>query len=110
MKGVFVKDMQMPKDCPLCPMAHYDSLNHFKGCEIVPGKRYAMTFDGAYANSDHRPEWCPLIELAQPNDSDKDETEPGDPLIQQAVNCFSAFIDAMFKMRNENAEAYDESL
>ena len=60
--SVLIKGMKMPKDCPMCPMAHYDTLNHFRGCEVVAGKRHAIN-DPEYANTSTRPDWCPLIEL-----------------------------------------------
>ena len=62
--SILIKDMEMPKDCPMCPMAHYDALNHFRGCEVVPGKRHAMN-DPNYANTSTRPDWCPLIEFQE---------------------------------------------
>lgn len=60
--SVLIKGITVPKDCPMCPMAHYDTLNHFRGCEVVPGKRHAIN-DPNYANTSIRPDWCPLIEL-----------------------------------------------
>lgn len=57
--SVIVKGMQMPKDCPMCPMAHWNANKEFTGCEVVAGKWYAMN-DPEYAESDCRPEWCPL--------------------------------------------------
>lgn len=67
--GVYIKGMSMPRDCPMCPMAHYNKLDEFTGCEIVPGKKYEM-MRPEYANSDCRPDWCPLIEVPDP-DEDK---------------------------------------
>ena len=64
--SILIKGMKMPKDCPMCPMAHYDTLNHFRGCEVVPGKRHAIN-DPNYANTSTRPNWCPLIELPSPH-------------------------------------------
>lgn len=60
--SVLVKDMTMPKDCPMCPMAHWNVFNMFSGCEAVPDKKYAIR-DPEYANSDHRPAWCPLVDV-----------------------------------------------
>lgn len=57
--GVYI-NMEMPKDCPMCPMAHWSRLDEFTGCEIVNGKKYAMN-DPEFANSDCRPDWCPLV-------------------------------------------------
>lgn len=53
-------EMEMPKDCPMCPMAHYNKLEEFTGCEVAPGKRYAVKTDKAYAESACRPDWCPI--------------------------------------------------
>lgn len=61
--GIAVLNMKMPKDCPLCAMAHYNALNHFTGCEVVPGKRYAMSTEKGYAETSDRPGWCPLAEV-----------------------------------------------
>lgn len=60
--SVLVKDMTMPRDCPMCPMAHWNAFNMISGCEVVPGKKYAIR-DPEYANSDHRPDWCPLVDV-----------------------------------------------
>ncbi len=54
-------EMEMPKDCPMCPMAHYNKLDEFTGCEVAPSKRYAVKTDKAYAESSCRPSWCPII-------------------------------------------------
>lgn len=56
-------EMEMPKDCPICPMAHYNNLCEFIGCEVAPNKRYAIKTDKAYAESDCRPDWCPIVEV-----------------------------------------------
>ena len=60
--SVLVKNMTMPQDCPMCPMAHWNAFNMISGCEVVPGKKYAIR-DPEYANSDHRPAWCPLVDV-----------------------------------------------
>ena len=57
--GVYINGMEMPEDCPMCPMAHYDITDTFRGCEIVAGKKHAIN-DPVYANSSTRPDWCPL--------------------------------------------------
>jgi len=62
--GVYIKDFKMPKDCPMCPLAHYNKLDEFTGCEIVGGKRYIVKYDEQYANSTTRPQWCPIIEVS----------------------------------------------
>lgn len=53
-------DMPMPKDCPQCPMAHWNKLDEFTGCEVAAGKLFAATRDKAYAESICRPDWCPI--------------------------------------------------
>ena len=62
--SILIKGMEMPKDCPMCPMSYWTKGNcEFSGCAIVNGKRYARYEDEKYANSYGRPSWCPLIEL-----------------------------------------------
>lgn len=60
--SVLVKGMEMPKDCPMCPMAHFNKLDRLTGCDVVPGKRYVKESDAEYWQSDKRPNWCPLLE------------------------------------------------
>ena len=57
MKAILVIDM--PKDCPYCPMAHWNKLDEFTGCDAVGDKKYAI-IDEEYAKSSCRPSWCPL--------------------------------------------------
>ena len=63
----FYVNLEMPKDCPMCPFAHYDMFNTFRGCDITRGKRWAVTNDKDYAESSTRPDWCPLIEVPEPH-------------------------------------------
>ena len=63
--GVYIKDFKMPKDCPMCPLAHYNKLDEFTGCGVVHGKMYAVKRDKQYANSTTRPQWCPLLEVSE---------------------------------------------
>lgn len=65
--SILIKGIEMPKDCPFCPMAHWDKLDTFKGCEITPGKRFAVIEDKEYAESSTRPDWCPLTEVPEPH-------------------------------------------
>lgn len=65
--GVYIKGMEMPKDCPMCPFANYDMFNTFSGCDITSGKRWAVKNDKDYAESSTRPDWCPLIEVPEPH-------------------------------------------
>ena len=62
MSGIYIPDMNLPKDCPMCPMSHWNAGGSFSGCKIVAGKEYAMD-DEDYRNSNERPDWCPIIEL-----------------------------------------------
>ena len=63
----FYVDLEMPKDCPMCPFANYDMFNTFSGCDITRGKRWAVKNDKDYAKSSTRPDWCPLIEVPEPH-------------------------------------------
>ena len=63
----FYVNLEMPKDCPMCPFAHYDMFNIVTGCDITSGKRWAVKNDKDYAESSTRPDWCPLIEVPEPH-------------------------------------------
>ena len=63
----FYVNLEMPKDCPMCPFAYYDMFNTFMGCDITRGKRLAVKNDKDYAESSTRPDWCPLIEVPEPH-------------------------------------------
>ena len=63
--SILIKGAKMPKDCPMCPLSHWNKLDEFTGCEVVNGKRFAVTNDKGYAQSDTRPSWCPLVEIPQ---------------------------------------------
>ena len=64
----FYVNLEMPKNCPMCPFAHYDDMfNTFRGCDITRGKRWAVKNDKDYAESSTRPDWCPLIEVHEPH-------------------------------------------
>lgn len=72
----FYVNLEMPKNCPMCPFAHYDDMfNTFRGCDITRGKRWAVKNDKDYAKLSTRPDWCPLIEVPEPHgrliDADK---------------------------------------
>ena len=54
--SILIKNMEMPKDCPYCPLAHWNLKNEFTGCEIV--KKYFST-EEMYA--DGKPDFCPLV-------------------------------------------------
>lgn len=61
--SILIKGMEMPRDCPMCPLSHWNRLDEFTGCEVVNGKRFAVTTDEGYAQSNTRPSWCPLVEI-----------------------------------------------
>lgn len=64
----FYVDLEMPKDCPMCPFANYDDMfNTFRGCDITRGKRWAVKNDNDYAKLSTRPDWCPLTEVPEPH-------------------------------------------
>ena len=69
----FYVNLEMPKDCPMCPFAYYDVFNTFMGCDITRGKRWAVKNDKDYAESSTRPDWCPLIEVPEPHDLEAHE-------------------------------------
>ena len=56
--SILIKGMKMPKDCPYCPLAHWNFKNEFTGCEIV--KKY-FSQEEMYADS--KPDFCPLVEI-----------------------------------------------
>ena len=64
----FYVNLEMPKNCPMCPFAHYDDMfNTFRGCDITRGKRWAVKNDKDYAKLSTRPDWCPLVEVPEPH-------------------------------------------
>lgn len=56
--SVLIRGMKMPEDCPVCPLAHWNKLDRFTGCELI--KRY---FDKEDMETRGRPSFCPLIEI-----------------------------------------------
>lgn len=79
----FYVNLEMPKDCPMCPFAHYDMFNTFCGCDITRGKRWAVKNDKDYAESSTRPDWCPLIEVPEPHGRLIDASEAYDRIAEQ---------------------------
>lgn len=63
--SVYIPGMKVPKDCPMCPMAHWNGYGEFTGCEIVAGKKYADKTDPEYMKSASRPDWCPLVHVPE---------------------------------------------
>ena len=64
--SILIKGMKMPKDCPQCPLSHWNKLDQLTGCELV--RRYVPESEQSYWQSDTRPEWCPLVELPDHGD------------------------------------------
>lgn len=62
--ALYVPGLTMPRDCPMCKFAHYNVLGQFSGCNLLGGKyKYAMRSVPGYAESNCRPDWCPLVEV-----------------------------------------------
>ena len=59
--SVLIKGMEMPKDCPMCPLSHWNHNDDFTGCQVVAGKKYAVKNDHEFMESSSRPDWCPLV-------------------------------------------------
>ena len=70
-----IVEMEMPKDCPQCPMAHYNKLDEFTGCEVAAGKLFAATRDKAYAESASRHSWCPIVGVLPEEHGDLVDTD-----------------------------------
>lgn len=64
--SIIIRDFKMPKDCPMCPLAHWNALDEFTGCNVISGKKHAVLSDKEYAESSTRPDWCPLIDISGP--------------------------------------------
>lgn len=63
--SVLIKGIEMPKDCPMCPCAHWNKNDIMTGCEIV--WRYVPDSETDYWQSDKRPDWCPLVDVPTPH-------------------------------------------
>ena len=69
--GVYIKGMEMPKDCRECPMQVYYSSGKTwcKSTDMILAEDYKpIPFDG-------RPKWCPLVEVPTPHGRLIDEDE-----------------------------------
>ena len=53
-----IVEMEMPKSCEFCHMAHWNKLNELTGCDAVGGKRNVLDNDEFWNKS--RPSWCPI--------------------------------------------------
>lgn len=62
--SLVLKGMEMPRDCPSCPLSYWANHTAFLGCRAVPGKKYAMR-EEQYRKSDTPPDWCPLLLLPE---------------------------------------------
>ena len=54
--GIYIKGMEMPKDCPVCPLAYWNAGGGFTGCTITC--RY---FSEELMETNSPPDFCPLI-------------------------------------------------
>lgn len=78
--SVYIKGMNLPIDCPYCPLAHWNFKNEFMGCEIA--KKHFST-EELYA--DGRPEFCPLIHVPEHG-----RLIDADALMMHKGNCYDA--------------------
>ena len=63
MADILIKGMEMPKDCPQCPLSHWNKLDRLTGCELM--WRHVPKSETDYWLSDTRPSWCPLIKVEE---------------------------------------------
>ena len=54
--GIYIKDMEMPKDCGECHFCHAEGFKSW----CCPTEREDILFDAI-------PEWCPLTEVPEPH-------------------------------------------
>lgn len=92
--SILIKGMKMPKDCPMCPCAHWNKIDKLTGCELV--WRYVPDSEIDYWQSDKRPDWCPLIEVPTPHGRiiDADEFRK---VVDGLPSCYNGFSDAYDK-------------
>lgn len=58
--SVLIKGIDIPEDCPMCPLAHWTVSDTFAGCEIT--KKY---FEREELETNYRPEFCPLVKIPE---------------------------------------------
>lgn len=89
MADILIRGMKMPKDCPMCKLAHFNIFDEFTGCDAVPGKRYVPHSDYQFWNSAERPEWCPLLPLPEGHGDliDRDAFRADNGLGKDCENC-----------------------
>lgn len=63
--GIYVKDMDMPSYCEVCPFRHENRYSYHEYCSVNEQRIW-----------EDKPDWCPLIFI-----EDKDETEDVAPVI-----------------------------
>ena len=52
--SIFIKGMEMPKNCDSCP-CYYETEGAWRNeCEVLQREHYI---------TDERPDWCPLVEI-----------------------------------------------
>lgn len=80
--SIILKGIDLPKDCPLCPLAHYNALKEFTGCEIT-----RWYFDSETMATSTRPSFCPLIQIPTPHGRLIDIDKVKDELRDQVPCC-----------------------
>ena len=90
-----VTGLEIPRDCPACKLAHWNCRNEFTGCNAVPNKRYALTSEPGYAQTDCRPDWCPLRPISEEHGRliDADELKVMVPSIEDEYKYVHKLID-----------------
>ena len=61
MADLLIKGMETPKDCPQCPLSHWNKLDRLTGCDLV--WRHVPESETDYWQINTRPDWCPLVEI-----------------------------------------------
>ena len=59
--GVYIKDMEMPKNCDSCRIMTFEDANCISVHELLCG--CPIVFIAHSQGEDHRPDYCPLIEV-----------------------------------------------
>lgn len=80
--SVYIKGMEMPRACQMCPLSHWNKLDQLTGCELV--RKYVPETDEDFWNND-RPSWCPLIEVPPHGDLIDRDT-----LLQYKGDCYDS--------------------
>ena len=59
--GIYIKGVEMPKNCEECQCSYWTEGVHHDYCQAV-----GYDTEIHYGEKD-RPQWCPLIEIAEPH-------------------------------------------